>query len=39
MERDLAFVCVAFGTRNNFARDLGLDTTDPVGALEAFGRR
>ena len=36
LERDLPFVCVPFGTRNHFARDLGLDRTDPVGALDAF---
>lgn len=36
MERDLAFVCVPSGTRNHFARDLGLDPADPIGALEAF---
>lgn len=37
IERDLPFVCVPFGTRNHFARDLGLDRRDPVPALEAFG--
>jgi diacylglycerol kinase family enzyme len=36
LERDLPFVCVPFGTRNHFARDLGLDRNDPVGALDAF---
>ena len=36
VERDLPFVCVPLGTRNHFARDLGLDRDDPVGALEAF---
>jgi diacylglycerol kinase family enzyme len=36
IERDLPFVCVPFGTRNHFARDLGLDGDDPVGALDAF---
>jgi diacylglycerol kinase family enzyme len=36
IERGLPFVCVPFGTRNHFARDLGLDRGDPVGALEAF---
>jgi len=36
LERDLAFVCVPFGTRNHFARDLGLDRDDPVAALRAF---
>ena len=37
IERDLPFVCVPFGTRNHFARDLGLDRADPVAALAAFG--
>ncbi len=36
IDRDLPFVCVPFGTRNHFARDLGLDRRDPVAALEAF---
>jgi diacylglycerol kinase family enzyme len=36
LERDLPFVCVPFGTRNHFARDLGLDRDDPVAALAAF---
>jgi diacylglycerol kinase family enzyme len=36
IERDLPLVCVPFGTRNHFARDLGLDRDDPLGALEAF---
>lgn len=36
-ERDLPFVCVPFGTRNHFARDLGLDRDDPIAALAAFG--
>jgi diacylglycerol kinase family enzyme len=36
MERDVPFVCVPFGTRNHFARDLGLDRDDPVGVLAAF---
>jgi diacylglycerol kinase family enzyme len=36
IERDLPFVCVPFGTRNHFARDLGIDRDDPIGALEAF---
>ena len=31
-----AFVCIPLGTRNHFARDLGLDCDDPVGALRAF---
>jgi diacylglycerol kinase family enzyme len=36
LERDAAFVCIPFGTRNHFARDLGLDRDDPLGALRAF---
>jgi diacylglycerol kinase family enzyme len=36
IERDLPFVCVPFGTRNHFARDLGLDRDDPFAALGAF---
>jgi diacylglycerol kinase family enzyme len=36
IERGLPFVCVPFGTRNHFARDLGLDRGDPVGALAGF---
>jgi diacylglycerol kinase family enzyme len=36
LERDAAFVCIPFGTRNHFARDLGLDRDDPIGALGAF---
>jgi diacylglycerol kinase family enzyme len=35
-ERRLPFICVPAGTRNHFARDLGLDPTDPAGALDAF---
>jgi diacylglycerol kinase family enzyme len=34
---DLGFVCVPVGTCNHFAKDLGLDPGDPVGALDAFG--
>jgi diacylglycerol kinase family enzyme len=37
LEQDLPFVCVPFGTRNHFARDLGLDRDDPIAALDAFG--
>jgi len=37
MERDLPFVCVPAGTRNHFARDVGLDRRDPAAALAAFG--
>jgi diacylglycerol kinase family enzyme len=36
LERDVPFVCVPFGTRNHFARDLGLDRDDPVTAVDAF---
>ena len=36
IERDLPFVCIPFGTRNHFARDIGLDRDDPLGALAAF---
>src|SRR5206468_12540394 len=36
LERELPFVCVPLGTRNHFARDLGLDRNDPEGALAAF---
>jgi diacylglycerol kinase family enzyme len=36
LQRDAAFVCVPFGTRNHFARDLGLDRDDPLAALHAF---
>ncbi len=34
---DLPFVCVPAGTRNHFARDLGLDRDEPADALAAFG--
>jgi diacylglycerol kinase family enzyme len=37
IERDVPFVCIPFGTRNHFARDLGLDRDDPLGSLAAFG--
>jgi diacylglycerol kinase family enzyme len=36
VESDSAFVCVPYGTRNHFARDLGLDRDDPIRALDAF---
>jgi diacylglycerol kinase family enzyme len=36
LERDLPFVCVPYGTRNHFARDIGLDRDDPLAALAAF---
>ncbi len=35
----LAFICVPAGTRNHFARDLGVDRHDVVGALDAFTDR
>jgi diacylglycerol kinase family enzyme len=36
LERDVPFVCIPFGTRNHFARDLGLDRADPLATLQAF---
>jgi diacylglycerol kinase family enzyme len=36
MERQIPFVCIPFGTRNHFARDLCIDRDDPIGALDAF---
>jgi diacylglycerol kinase family enzyme len=39
IERGLPFVCIPFGTRNHFARDVGLDRDDPIGALDSFGGR
>jgi diacylglycerol kinase family enzyme len=36
VEAGLPFVCVPAGTRNHFARDLGLDRADPAAAVEAF---
>jgi diacylglycerol kinase family enzyme len=39
LERRLPFVCIPFGTHNHFARDIGLDREDPVGALDAFAHR
>jgi diacylglycerol kinase family enzyme len=35
LERDLPFVCIPFGTRNHFARDVGIEV-DPLAALAAF---
>jgi diacylglycerol kinase family enzyme len=35
-EHDIPFVCIPIGTRNHFARDLGVDRNDPIGALDAF---
>lgn len=39
LERDVPFACVPFGTRNHFARDLGLDLDDPLSALDGAERR
>jgi diacylglycerol kinase family enzyme len=36
LERDVPFVVVPYGTRNHFARDVGLDRDDPLAALDAF---
>jgi diacylglycerol kinase family enzyme len=36
VDHGIPFVCVPFGSRNHFARDLGLDYEDPVGGLAAF---
>lgn len=36
IDTDAAFVCIPFGTRNHFARDVGLDRDDPIGTLAAF---
>jgi len=35
LDTDAGFVCVPFGTRNHFARDVGLDRADPLAALPA----
>ena len=35
--RGIPFVCVPAGTRNHFARDVGVDPNDLIGALDAFG--
>lgn len=35
--RGIPFVCIPAGTRNHFARDVGVDPNDLVGALDAFG--
>jgi diacylglycerol kinase family enzyme len=32
----VSFTCIPAGTRNHFARDLGLDRRDPVAALDVF---
>jgi diacylglycerol kinase family enzyme len=39
LARDLPFVCIPFGTRNHFARDIGLDPDDPLAMLAAFDGR
>ena len=39
IDRDLPLVVVPFGTRNHFARDIGLDRDDPIAALDAFEGR
>jgi diacylglycerol kinase family enzyme len=33
---DIAFVCIAAGTRNHFAFDVGVDRSDLLGGLDAF---
>src|SRR5947199_8436762 len=38
LERGAAFAAVPFGTRNHFARDLGIDPNDSLGASAAFRR-
>lgn len=35
-ERGVPFACIPAGTRNHFARDLGVDREDVIGALDAF---
>src|SRR5215210_2328010 len=39
IDRGVPFVAIAFGTRNHFARDLGLDRDDPLAALVSFAGR
>lgn len=36
IEANVPFVCVPAGTRNHFARDVGLDRDDVIAALDAF---
>ena len=36
IEHDLPFICIAAGTRNHFALDLGLDRDDPREGMKAF---
>jgi diacylglycerol kinase family enzyme len=38
-DQGVPFVVVPFGTRNHFARDIGLDRDDPIAALGAFEGR
>jgi len=35
-ERGIPYACIPAGTRNHFARDLGVDRNDVIGALDAF---
>jgi diacylglycerol kinase family enzyme len=35
LAHDLPFACIPAGTRNHFARDLGIDPADPIAALAA----
>jgi diacylglycerol kinase family enzyme len=35
-ENELPFICIPAGTRNHFARDVGVDRSDVLGALDAF---
>jgi diacylglycerol kinase family enzyme len=36
IDAGIPFICIPAGTRNHFARDLGLDRSEIVGALDAF---
>ena len=36
IDAGIPFICIPAGTRNHFARDLGLDRSDIVGALDGF---
>jgi diacylglycerol kinase family enzyme len=36
VRHDLPFACIPAGTRNHFARDIGVDPRDMVAALDAF---
>jgi diacylglycerol kinase family enzyme len=35
-EHGLPYACIPAGTRNHFALDIGVDRSDPIGALDAF---